>query len=103
MLAYARLLLALSLLKLRWHVYTTFRFLMKRAPKVCPCFLNFEKSYSVSIQRFGLFSIMGIGLNLVPLIFLLMESQRLREGCELQKPFLQLLPFLLSSYHLWPC
>lgn len=52
MLAYVRLLLTLSLLKLKWHVYTTFKFLMKRAPKVCPCFLNFDKSCSMPIKFF---------------------------------------------------
>jgi hypothetical protein len=62
MLAYAMLLLALILLKLKWHVYTTFRFLMRRAPKVCPRSLNFDKSY---IQFFGLFSIMRTRSNLV--------------------------------------
>jgi hypothetical protein len=80
MLAYVRLLLALILLKLKWHAYTTFRFLMRRAPKVCPCFLNFDKSYSLSIQFFCIIFYHGnwvqsyTPVNL-PLIFSLLDQR----------------------------
>jgi hypothetical protein len=38
----------------------------EKSSKGCPCFLNFDKSYSLSIQFFFvLFSIMGTGFNLI--------------------------------------